>query len=62
MALVHDAQRWIYHHPDDHPLDGIDIPELAVFTDEIVAVHDSADGTRREFHRAIRQAPRAPAR
>jgi hypothetical protein len=39
MALVHDAQRWIYHNPDDRHLDGIDIPEPAVFTDEIVAVN-----------------------
>jgi hypothetical protein len=62
MALVHDAQRWIYHHPDDHPLDGIDIPEPAVFTDEIVAVRDSSDGTRHEFHRAIRRPPRAAAK
>jgi hypothetical protein len=61
MALVHDAQRWIYDHPDDRPLDGIDIPEPAVFTDEIVAVRDDADGTRHEFHRAIRRPPRAPA-
>jgi hypothetical protein len=38
MALIHDAQRWIYHHPSDHPLDGIEIPEPAVFTDEVVAV------------------------
>lgn len=59
MALVHDAQRWIYHHPSDHPLDGIEIPAPAVFTDEIVAVRDSADGTRHEYHRAIRRSPRA---
>jgi hypothetical protein len=62
MALVHDAQRWIYHHPDDRPLDGIDIPEPAVFTDEIVAVRDDADGTRHEFHSAIRRPPRVPAK
>jgi hypothetical protein len=61
MALIHDAQRWIYHHPSDHPLEGIEIPEPAVFTDELVAVHASADGTRRELHRAIRRHPRMPA-
>ena len=27
MALIHDAERWIYHHPSDHPLDGIEVPE-----------------------------------
>lgn len=61
MALIHDAQRWIYHHPSDHPLDEIEIPEPAVFTDEVVAVRDDADRTRREFHRVIRRPPRTPA-
>jgi hypothetical protein len=61
MALVHDAERWIYHHPSDHPLDDIEIPEPTVFTDEVVAVRDDADGTRREFHRVTRRPPRTPA-
>ena len=61
MALIHDAQRWIYHHPSDHPLDGIEVPEPAVFTDEVVAVRDGADGTRHEFRRVIRRHPPTPA-
>lgn len=61
MALIHDAERWIYHHPRDHPLDGIEIPEPAVFTDEVVAVRDGSDGTRRELHRVIKRPPRTPA-
>ena len=61
MALIHDAERWIYHHPSDHPLDGIVIPAPAVFTDEVVAVRDGADGTRRELHRVVRRPPRTPA-
>jgi len=60
-ALVHDAERWIYHHPADHPLDSIEIPEPAVFTDEIVAVREDPDGTRRELHRVLKRAPRSPA-
>ena len=60
MAVIHDAQRWIYHHPCDRPLDGLEIPQQAVFTDEIVAVRDDADGTRRELHRIIRRPPGGP--
>jgi len=61
MALIHDAERWIYHHPSGHPLDGIEIPETAVFTDEVVAVRDAPDRARRELHRVIRRPPRMPA-
>ena len=57
MAVIHDAQRWIYHHPCDHPLDGLEIPEQAVFTHEIVDVRDDDDGTRRELHRIVRRPP-----
>jgi hypothetical protein len=61
MAVIHDAERWIYHHPGDRLLDGIAIPQHAVFTDETVAVREEAGGIRRELHRVIRRMPQEPA-
>jgi hypothetical protein len=60
-AVIHDAERWIYHHPGDRPLDGIAIPRRAVLTDETVAVHDETGGIRRELHRITRRIPQEPA-
>jgi hypothetical protein len=61
MAVIQDAEHWIYHHPSDHPLDGVEIPPHAVFTDETVSARDEPGGIRRELHRVTRRVSKDPA-
>lgn len=48
------AERWILHHPDDEPLEDLDLPPRAIWSDELVEVRENG-GVRREifFHRRM---------
>lgn len=50
------AHRWIIHHPDDRPLDGLEIAPRTAWGDQLVSVTDDG-GTRRELwvHRRLHE-------
>jgi len=50
-AVATEASKWIFHHPDDNPLDDMEIPPKAVLVDEIVGERVDDDGNVRELHR-----------
>ena len=35
LAVADHAVKWIYHHPEDRPLDGIELPSPAQLTEEV---------------------------
>jgi hypothetical protein len=52
--IASQAHRWIVHHPDDHPLAGLDLGPRTAWADELVSIEE--DGTtRRELwiHRRL---------
>ena len=48
------ARRWIFHHPDDNPLAGLELGPRMVVVDEVVGVRREGD-TIRELHRLVRR-------
>jgi hypothetical protein len=55
LSLIEDARRWIFHHPDDQPLQGITIPPLTELVQEVVAVREGSDGMTHELHRIAKR-------
>jgi hypothetical protein len=50
LSVIEHAHRWIFHHPDDEPLQEIDIPPLKAIVSELVNVRKNSDGTVEEVH------------
>jgi hypothetical protein len=51
-ALVaSEASKWIFHHPDDRPLEGIDLAPKAKPIDDVVQRWVDSDGLVHEVHR-----------
>lgn len=44
-AVASGAHRWIYHHPDDSPLDGLQVGPRQRWTTEQATTDEDADGT-----------------
>jgi hypothetical protein len=44
-AVASGAHRWIYHHSDDRPLDGLRVGPRQRWTTEQAITHVDADGT-----------------
>lgn len=61
MQVAGQARRWIVHHPDDSPLNGVVLPPRQVWADELVGVEEDGD-ERRELwiHRRLGQDFNAP--
>jgi hypothetical protein len=55
LAVIGEASKRVFHHPDDRPLDSIDIPPRTEFVDEVVGVRIPGDGTVREQHRVVKR-------
>jgi len=52
--IASQAHRWIFHHPDDNPLAGLELAPRMVLADEIFDVRRDGD-TVREIHRLVRR-------
>lgn len=48
------AHRWIFHHPDDNPLIGLELGPRTMVADEVVSVRREGN-TIRELHRLVRR-------
>lgn len=56
MAVADIADRWIYHHPDTAPLEGLVIPpEKPRWHDEKLAARIDDDGTYRELWQTVQR-------
>lgn len=44
--IASQAEKWIFHHPEDHPLDGVEPLERPPLTEETVRVMESPDEIR----------------
>lgn len=53
LTVADNASKWIYHHPDDHPLDRIDMIPPPVLAEEIDEVEHEPDGTVRVKGRLV---------
>ena len=53
-AVAAGAQRWIFHHPADDPLDGLELPAPSQFVDEIESTVVEGDMIR-ERHRFVKK-------
>lgn len=49
QLVAAEAERWIVHHPDDHPLAGLQAPLRSVWGEQLVDVIEE-DGVRREIY------------
>lgn len=49
QLIAAGTERWIVHHPDDHPLAGLDVPPRTVWGEQLVDVIEE-DGVRREIY------------
>lgn len=47
--VASQAERWIVHHPDDQPLQGLSVPPRNVWRDQLIDVTEE-DGLRREVY------------
>jgi Protein of unknown function (DUF4238) len=53
LTVADNSSKWIYHHPDDHPLDRIDLPPPPVLAEQIDDVKYESSGTVRIKGRLI---------
>lgn len=60
--IATQAHRWIVHHPDDRPMNELDLGPRTAWADQLVLVEDNGD-TRREswIHRRFPVFPEQPA-
>lgn len=56
LSVIEDARRWIFHHPDDQPLNDLIVPPLSELVKELVDVRQDSDGKVRELYRYSRRA------
>lgn len=49
-AVAREAVRWILHHPDDDPLNGLQVPDPPTLTHRVVGSRVAEDGTVRVLH------------
>ncbi len=54
-AVAGASHRWLFHHPDDSPLDDLTIPPAMRFEDEVVSVRTTRTELR-ELHRLAKKA------
>jgi hypothetical protein len=55
--VMAQSERWVIHHPDDQPLQGVEVPPGQVWGDELLEVIEEEPGVRRERYIHRRHAP-----
>ncbi len=59
LAVASAATRWLFHHPDDRPLDHLDVPPSTVLVHEVMERVVEPGGLVRERGMLVRRVPEA---